>query len=61
VTLDAIDRILHIAHAAGRSAGIFGTTAEFAKAMFAKSFDLVTVTTDATMLGAGASMAATFE
>lgn len=57
VTLDAIDRILHAAHAAGIHAGIFGTTAEFAKSMFAKGFDLVTVTTDATLIGAGKSHA----
>jgi 4-hydroxy-2-oxoheptanedioate aldolase len=57
VTLDAIDRILGAAHGAGIAAGIFGTTAEFAKKMFAKGFDLVTVTTDATMLAAGHALA----
>jgi 4-hydroxy-2-oxoheptanedioate aldolase len=46
-TQAAIDRILHAARAAGKYAGIFGNTAEFAKLMFAKGFDLVTVTTDA--------------
>jgi 4-hydroxy-2-oxoheptanedioate aldolase len=55
-TQDAIDRILHAAHAAGIRAGIFGTTAEFAKLMFAKGFDLVTVTTDANLLAAGKSL-----
>jgi 4-hydroxy-2-oxoheptanedioate aldolase len=58
-TQSAIDKILATAHAAGLTAGIFGTTTEFAKAMFAKGFDLVTVTTDATMLSAGKSLAAT--
>lgn len=57
VTLDAIDRIRAAAHAAGIRAGIFGTTAEFAKSMFAKGFDLVTVTTDATLLDAGKTLA----
>jgi len=56
-TQAAIDKILATAHAAGIYAGIFGTTAEFAKAMFAKGFDLVTVTTDATLLGAGKALA----
>ena len=56
-TQAAIDRILAAAHAAGITAGIFGTTAEFASAMFAKGFDLVTVTTDATLLAAGAKLA----
>jgi 4-hydroxy-2-oxoheptanedioate aldolase len=58
VTLDAIGRILAVAHEAGIYAGIFGTTAEFAKSMFAKGFDLVTVTTDGTMLEAGKTLAA---
>jgi len=58
-TQAAIEKILATAHAAGIHAGIFGTTAEFAKAMFAKGFDLVTVTTDATMLGAGKTLSAT--
>ncbi|MGN6516459.1 MAG: HpcH/HpaI aldolase family protein [Rhizomicrobium sp.] len=57
ITLEAIDRTLAAAHAAGIYAGIFGTTAEFAKSMFAKGFDLVTVTTDATLLGAGRTLA----
>lgn len=56
-TQAAIDKILAAAHAAGITAGIFGTAAEFAKAMFAKGFDLVTVTTDATLLGAGKALA----
>ena len=56
VTLDAIDKILHAAHAAGIYAGIFGTTADFAKSMFAKGFDLVTVTTDGTLIGAGKTL-----
>jgi len=56
VTRDAIERILHAAHVAGIYAGIFGTTADFAKSMFAIGFDLVTVTTDATLIGAGKSL-----
>ena len=55
-TQAAIDKILTTAHAASIAAGIFGTTAEFAKAMFAKGFDLVTVTTDATMLAQGKAL-----
>ncbi|HEY8948427.1 MAG TPA: aldolase/citrate lyase family protein [Rhizomicrobium sp.] len=58
-TQAAIDKILATSHAAGIYAGIFGTTTEFAKAMFAKGFDLVTVTTDATMLSAGKTLSAT--
>lgn len=57
-TQAAIDKILAAAHAAKITAGIFGTTAEFANAMFAKGFDLVTVTTDATLLAPGAKLAA---
>lgn len=55
-TQEAIDHILYVAHETGKTAGIFGTTAEFAKAMFAKGFDLVTVTTDATLLAAGKTL-----
>ena len=53
VTLDAIDRILAAARAAGLYAGIFGSMPDFARSMFAKGFDLVTVTTDVTLIGAG--------
>jgi 4-hydroxy-2-oxoheptanedioate aldolase len=60
ITLDAIDKILHVAHAAGITAGIFGTTADFAKSMSDKGFDLVTVTTDATLLGTGKALAEKF-
>ncbi|HEY2034601.1 MAG TPA: aldolase/citrate lyase family protein [Rhizomicrobium sp.] len=55
-TQEAVDHILFVAHEAGKAAGIFGTTAEFAKTMFAKGFDLVTVTTDATLLASGKSL-----
>ncbi len=58
ITLDAIDEVLRVSHAAGIGAGIFGTTAEFAESMFAKGFDLVTVTTDATMLAGGKLLSA---
>ena len=58
-TQSAIDQILKVAHGAGLTAGIFGTTTDFAKAMFAKGFDLVTVTTDATMLAVGKPLSAT--
>jgi 4-hydroxy-2-oxoheptanedioate aldolase len=56
-TQAAIDRILHAAHAAGIYAGIFGSTSEFARAMFAKGFDLVTVTGDTGLLAAGKPLA----
>ena len=56
VTLDAIDRIVAAAHAAGIHAGIFGSTPDFARSMFAKGFDLVTVTGDTALIGAGAAM-----
>ncbi|MGN6148566.1 MAG: HpcH/HpaI aldolase family protein [Rhizomicrobium sp.] len=58
-TQAAIEKILAAAHGAGLTAGIFGTTTDFAKAMFAKGFDLVTVTTDATMLAVGKTLAGT--
>jgi 4-hydroxy-2-oxoheptanedioate aldolase len=61
VTLDAIDRILAAAHAAGRYAGIFGNTPDFAKSMFGKGFDLVTVTTDGALLEAGKALATQFK
>lgn len=53
VTLQAIDRILHTAHAAGIYAGMFCLSPDYARGMFAKGFDLVTCTTDITMIGAG--------
>ncbi|HWD50716.1 MAG TPA: aldolase/citrate lyase family protein [Rhizomicrobium sp.] len=56
-TQAAIDRILHAAHAAGIYAGIFGSTSEFARAMFAKGFDLVTVTGDTGLFAAGKPLA----
>lgn len=56
VTLDAIGHIAAAAHAAGIYAGIFGSTPEFAKAMFAKGFDLVTVSGDTAMIGAGKAL-----
>jgi hypothetical protein len=37
-----------------------GTTATFAKSMFAKGFHLVTVTTDTTFIGTGKTLAAVY-
>ena len=60
VLLQAIDQILVAAKAAGVRTGIYCRNAEDAKAMFAKGFDLVTVTSDDALLSAGAGIAAKF-
>mgnify|MGYP001483017113 CR=1 FL=1 len=49
----AIDKILHTAKNAGLRAGIFCVSPDYAKSMFAKGFDLVTVLSDAALIGAG--------
>jgi 4-hydroxy-2-oxoheptanedioate aldolase len=60
VLLQAIDQILAAAKAAGVRTGIYCRNAEDAKAMFAKGFDLTTVTSDDALLAAGAGIAAKF-
>lgn len=54
VVAKAIDKILHTAKNAGLRAGIYCVAPEYSKSMFAKGFDLVTVLSDAALIGAGA-------
>ena len=56
VVVKAIDKILHTAKDAGIRAGIYCTAADYAKAMFAKGFDLVTAASDTALIGAGAAL-----
>jgi 4-hydroxy-2-oxoheptanedioate aldolase len=53
VVVKAIDKVLQTAKNAGLRAGIFCVSPEYSKAMFAKGFDLVTVLSDAALIGAG--------
>jgi 4-hydroxy-2-oxoheptanedioate aldolase len=57
----ALDQILAAAKRAKLRAGIYCRTAEYAQAMAAKGFDLVTVTSDEGMLASGAAVAARFK
>jgi 4-hydroxy-2-oxoheptanedioate aldolase len=54
VVVEAIDKVLATAHAHGLTAGIYCVSLDYANAMFAKGFDLVTVASDAGLLMAGA-------
>jgi len=60
VLMKAIDEILAAAKSAGIRAGIYCRNADEAKEMFAKGFDLATVTSDDALLAAGAAVAAKF-
>lgn len=60
VLLEAIDKILAAAKAAKVRTGIYCRNADDAKAMLARGFDLVTVTSDDALLAAGAGIAAKF-
>jgi 4-hydroxy-2-oxoheptanedioate aldolase len=60
VVSEAIDKILAAAKAAAIKTGIYCRNADDAKAMLARGFDLVTVTSDDALLGAGAAIAAKF-
>jgi 4-hydroxy-2-oxoheptanedioate aldolase len=60
VVVEAIDTILKSAKEAGLRAGIYCRSADYAAAMFQKGFDLVTVTSDEGMIGAGAAIANRF-
>jgi len=51
----AIDKVLATAHAHGLTAGIYCISLDYANAMFAKGFDLVTVASDAGLIAAGAA------
>ena len=55
LVVKAIDKILHAAKDAGLRAGIYCHAPDYSKAMLAKGFDLVTVLSDAGLIGAGAS------
>jgi 4-hydroxy-2-oxoheptanedioate aldolase len=58
--MKAIDQILGAAKSAGIRSGIYCRNADEAKAMFAKGFDLATVTSDDALLAAGAAVASRF-
>lgn len=60
IVVEAIDRILASAKAHGLKAGIYCRTATYAKAMITKGFDLVTVTSDESLLAGGAAIAREF-
>jgi 4-hydroxy-2-oxoheptanedioate aldolase len=60
VVSQAIDKILAAAKAANIRTGIYCRNADDAKAMFAKGFDLATVTSDDALISAGSAMAAKF-
>jgi 4-hydroxy-2-oxoheptanedioate aldolase len=60
VLLEAIDTIIAAAKSAGVRTGIYCRNADDAKAMLARGFDLVTVTSDDALLSAGAAIAAKF-
>jgi 4-hydroxy-2-oxoheptanedioate aldolase len=54
IVVAAIDKVLATAHARGLTAGIYCVSLDYANAMFAKGFDLVTVASDAGLIMAGA-------
>ncbi len=60
VVVKAIDEILAATKAAGKRAAIYCKSAAYAKAMIAKGFDFVVVTSDEALLSAGAAVAAQF-
>ena len=57
VVVDAIDRILAVAKQNGLRTAIFCASTDYAKQMIAKGFDLVTVTSDTSLLRKGAVLA----
>jgi 4-hydroxy-2-oxoheptanedioate aldolase len=61
VVVQAIDAILAAAKQAGKRAAIYCKSVEYARAMIAKGFDFVTVTSDEALLSAGAAAAAQFD
>lgn len=61
VVVAAIDRILNAAREAGLRAGIYCRTAQYAKAMMDKGFDLVTAASDDGLLSGGSALRAGFE
>jgi len=53
IVVEAIDRVLNAAHAAGIYAGIWCASADYGLKMMEKGFDLVTVVSDRGLLGGG--------
>jgi len=60
VVVKAIDEILAAAKTAGKRAAIYCKSVDYAKAMIAKGFDFVVVTSDEALLSSGAVIAAQF-
>lgn len=60
VVVKAIDEILAAAKNAGKRAAIYCKSVEYSKAMIAKGFDLVVVTSDEALLSAGGAIAKQF-
>ncbi|HEY4942313.1 MAG TPA: aldolase/citrate lyase family protein [Rhizomicrobium sp.] len=60
VVVAAIDEILAAAKSAGKRAAIYCKSVAYAKAMIAKGFDFVVVTSDEALLSSGAAVAAQF-
>jgi 4-hydroxy-2-oxoheptanedioate aldolase len=60
VVVAAIDRIVSAAKRARLKAGIYCSSAGYAKQMIEKGFDFVTVTSDSAMISAGATVAKQF-
>ena len=60
IVVQAIDDILDAAKSAGKRAAIYCKSVEYSKAMIAKGFDLVVVTSDEALLSSGAAVAAQF-
>lgn len=60
VVVKAIDEILAAAKSAGKRAAIYCKSVAYAKAMIAKGFDFVVVTSDEALLSSGAAVAAQF-
>ena len=60
VVVKAIDDILAAAKVAGKRAAIYCKSVEYSKAMIAKGFDFVVVTSDEALLSAGGAVAARF-
>jgi len=61
VVVSAIETILHSAHEAGIYAGIFCASVEYGLDMMRKGFDLVTVASDAALLGTGLALRKKFD
>ena len=60
-TVKAIDDILAAAKRANLKAGIYCASVDYSKQMIAKGFDLVTVTSDQTLLSSGRGLAREFQ